>query len=82
MLPNEFVGVLRQAFLPGAIRVGKINDNTLEALCCLLVSRELAPIVSCDGKHTRKPVGIQQPDCVLGYLFCVLPMRQLFDDAV
>ena len=77
VLADKLVCVFYQPLLPRTIRIGKIDDNPFESFGYLLMSRELAAIVSCNGQYACKPVGVQQSDYGFGNLFGVLSMRQL-----
>lgn len=82
ILPNEFVGVLYQAFLPGAIRIGKIYDYAIETFGYQLMGREFAAIIRGDGQNSGQPVRIQQSDYGFGNRPGILSMRQFLDYAV
>ena len=51
VLSDKFVGVFHSPFLPGCIRVGKEDGNTLEGLGQVGMAGELKTVVSGDGEH-------------------------------
>lgn len=82
ILPNKFVGILDQPFLPRTVWIGKINDYAIKSFGYQLMGRELAAIIRGYGQNPGQPIRIQEPDYGFGNRLGILPMRQLFDDAV